>query len=115
MKTKSLASVEFDSVADHVPSILPVACDPDPQPERIKPILKNTISMSFFIWDTPRFQGYGAAFKRMPRSAPRDAKAFPERLSEVTNPVIEKRLPEKGLKRGASARTFFYFCLAVRL
>ena len=57
IKMNSLASVEFDSVADHVPLILPVACDPDPHPERIRPILNNAIVMIFLIRGNTSFSG----------------------------------------------------------
>jgi len=57
IKMKSLANVEFDSVADHVPSMLPVACDPDPHPARIKPILNNAIVMNLVIRENTSFSG----------------------------------------------------------
>jgi len=49
MKAKSFANVVFDSVADHMPLILPVACELDPQPERIMLTLNKTTATVFLM------------------------------------------------------------------
>jgi hypothetical protein len=61
VKTKMLANEgwEFDSVADHVPLILPAACEFDPQPVRIRPVPNHNTAAIFFMRESsfPREDG----------------------------------------------------------
>jgi|ERR1035441_4378960 hypothetical protein len=62
IKAKLLANVEFDSVADHVPLILPVEGELEPQPEKIRLSPNNITAAVFFmgVISSPWFD-YGEA------------------------------------------------------
>jgi len=49
IKANVFANVEFDSVADHMPLILPAAWEFDPQAEKIRHMPNNTIAAVLFM------------------------------------------------------------------